>query len=99
MTCKFASGPLAGQTRSYRNAGAAPLAEGAPCTDGAGSIGVAVPDATTPAPGAVAAAPEGRASRCNFTAGPKSGQSGALSKPSAIGSDCTDGQGSRGVAR
>ena len=100
MTCKFASGPLAGQTKSYRSTpGAAPLAEGAPCTDGAGSIGVAVPDATTPNPTSAATVAQTGPRRCSFTTGPRAGQSGDVDRSAAVGAPCSDGKGSSGVAR
>jgi hypothetical protein len=45
-TCKFTVGPRAGSTQYYPpNApGLTPAVVGGPCTDGAGSIGYAIPD-------------------------------------------------------
>ena len=44
-TCQFNNGPRAGQIQSYAGVtGIQPIPIGAPCTDGQGSTGVAVPD-------------------------------------------------------
>lgn len=45
-TCKFTSGPKAGQVQHWPRStpGLRPAKPGLPCTDGAGSSGVAIPD-------------------------------------------------------
>jgi hypothetical protein len=107
MTCRFESGPLAGQMRDFSGVpGAKPFAAGAPCTDGKDSIGVAVDDKTTPAPsanraGAEASAAASASFQCRFTAGPRAGRTAELpnvpTSPRPRGSPCSDGRGSRGM--
>jgi hypothetical protein len=113
LTCRFTSGPRAGQTQDYSGiAGVAPVPVGSPCTDGVSSNGVAI------APGGAGG---GRASTggrsggggnslgsgmtltCRFTSGPRTGQTQDYSgvagvAPVPVGSPCTDGVSSNGVA-
>lgn len=112
MTCRFQSGPLAGQVRDFSGvAGAKPFAAGAPCTDGHDSFGVALDDKTTPAPSAdragadtTARAPADQAPlTCRFTVGPRIGESMDLrllpKSERRAGASCADGKGSRGVVQ
>jgi hypothetical protein len=87
LTCRFNNGPRSGQTFDFSHTpGATPAPIGAPCTDGAGSYGVAV------SPGATGGSSSGRANgggnsttggsglpagmslTCHFNNGPRSGQ-------------------------
>ena len=91
-TCKFKVGPLQGQTHTlpYRSA----TRVGSSCSDGLTSSGVAVrdPDGETSS---------GRASHsCRFTRGPLRGRTQMFpnQSPTKIGSTCSDGLTSSGVA-
>ena len=91
-TCKFNIGPLQGQTHTLPNRSATRV--GSSCSDGLTSSGVAVPD------------PDdeislGRTSHsCRFTRGPLRGRTQTLPNrsPTKIGSTCSDGLTSSGVA-
>jgi hypothetical protein len=105
-TCRFRTGPLAGQTRDFAGVtGFKPFAAGAPCTDGKDSLGVAVDDRAGPSPSAQRAGADAAAStyRCRFTAGPQAGRTAELPMPRdgrpQPGAACTDGAGNHGVAR
>lgn len=108
LTCQFNSGPRAGQVQSHADAsstGAMPI--GAPCTDGQGSIGVAIPDPSVPprvpvAPPSNPAAPP-TSFTCRFNNGPRAGQVQSYAgvtgmQPMPAGARCTDGLGSTGAA-
>ena len=91
-TCKFNVGPLQGQTHTLPNRSATRV--GSSCSDGLTSSGVAVrdPDDETSS---------GRTSRsCRFTRGPLRGRTQTLpnQSPTKIGSTCSDGLTSSGVA-
>jgi hypothetical protein len=91
-TCKFNVGPLQGQTHTLPNRSATRV--GSSCSDGLTSSGVAVPD------------PDGETSlgrtshSCRFTRGPLRGRTQMLpnQSPTKIGSTCSDGLTSSGVA-
>jgi hypothetical protein len=91
-TCKFNVGPLQGQTHTLPNRSATRV--GSSCSDGLTSNGVAVPD------------PDGEISSgrtsysCRFTRGPLRGRTQMLrnQSPTKIGSTCSDGLTSSGVA-
>jgi hypothetical protein len=91
-TCKFHVGPLQGQTHTLPNLSATRV--GSTCSDGLTSSGVAVPD------------PDGETSSgrtshsCRFTRGPLKGQTQTFpnQSPTKIGSTCSDGLTSSGVA-
>lgn len=91
-TCKFNVGPLQGQTHTFPNRSATRV--GSSCSDGLTSSGLAVPD------------PDGDTSlgrtshSCRFTRGPLRGQTHTLphQSPTKIGSTCSDGLTSSGVA-
>jgi hypothetical protein len=92
QTCKFNVGPLQGQTHTlpYRSA----TRVGSSCSDGLTSSGVAVrdPDGETTL---------GRTSHsCRFTRGPLRGRTQMFpnQSPTKIGSTCSDGLTSSGVA-
>ena len=92
QTCKFNLGPLQGQTHTLSNRSATRV--GSSCSDGLTSSGVAVPD------------PDGETSSgrtshsCRFTRGPLRGRTQILpnQSPANIGSTCSDGLTSSGVA-
>jgi hypothetical protein len=91
-TCKFNLGPLQGQTHTLPNRSANRV--GSSCSDGLTSSGVAVldPDGETSV---------GRTSHtCRFTRGPLRGRTQMLpnQSPTRIGSTCSDGLTSSGVA-
>jgi len=91
-TCRFTVGPLQGQTHTLSNRSATRV--GSSCSDGLTSSGVAVPD------------PDGETSQertshtCRFTHGPLRGRTQTLpnQSPTKIGSTCSDGLTSSGVA-
>jgi hypothetical protein len=91
-TCKFNVGPLQGQTHTLPNRSATRV--GSSCSDGLTSNGVAVPD------------PDGETSTgrtshsCRFTRGPLRGRTQMLpnQSPTKIGSTCSDGLTSSGLA-
>ena len=90
-TCKFNRGPLQGQTHTLPNLSATRV--GSSCSDGLTSSGVAVPDPDGDS--------SGRTSHtCRFTRGPLRGRIQMLrnQSPSKIGSTCSDGLNSSGVA-
>ena len=89
-TCRFTRGPLQGQTHTLPNRSA--TAVGSTCSDGLTSSGIAVPD---PSP-----APEQTSHTCKFTRGPLQGQTHTLSNrnTSPVGSSCSDGLTSSGIA-
>ena len=92
LTCKFNVGPLQGQTHTLPNRSATRV--GSSCSDGLTSSGVAVldPDGETSL---------GRTSHsCRFTRGPLRGRTQMLpnQSPTKIGSTCSDGLTSSGVA-
>jgi hypothetical protein len=91
-TCKFNVGPLQGQTHTLPNRDATRV--GSTCSDGLTSTGVTVRD------------PDGETSlartshSCRFTRGPLKGRTQILpnQSPMKIGSTCSDGLTSSGVA-
>jgi hypothetical protein len=89
-TCKFHLGPLQGQTHTLPNRGATRV--GSTCSDGLTSSGVAVPDPETSS--------ERTSHTCRFTRGPLRGQTHTLRNqmPTKVGSTCSDGLTSSGVA-
>jgi hypothetical protein len=89
-TCKFRRGPLQGQTHTFPNREATPV--GSSCSDGLTSSGIAVPDP--------AESSERLSHTCRFVRGPLQGQTQTLPNrsPTAIGSTCSDGLTSTGVA-
>lgn len=91
-TCKFRRGPLQGQTHTLRNREATPV--GSTCSDGLTSSGVAVPDPDTPEKS------EPLSHTCRFTRGPLQGQIQTFPNltPTAVGSTCSDGLTSSGIA-
>ena len=106
--CRFDRGPRAGQLQSYAGVtGMQPVFVGSACTDGQGSSGVAVPVAPVqatalPPPTPLAPVPA-LSSTCQFDAGPRAGQFQSYAgvtgiRPTRVGRQCTDGQGSTGVA-
>ena len=91
-TCKFNVGPLQGQTHTLPNRSATRV--GSTCSDGLTSSGVAVPDPDV-------RTSSGRTSHsCRFTRGPLRGRTQMLpnQSPTKIGSTCSDGLTSSGVA-
>jgi len=91
-TCKFNVGPLQGQTHTLPNRSATRV--GSTCSDGLTSSGVAVPDPDSKTS-------SGRSSHsCRFTRGPLRGRTQMLrnQSPTKIGSTCSDGLTSSGVA-
>jgi hypothetical protein len=105
-TCRFATGPLAGQTRDFAGVtGFKPFAKGAPCTDGKDSVGVAVQDRAGSSPSADRSGADAAATtyHCRFSVGPKSGQTAELPAPLDSnlkpGAACSDGKGNRGTVR
>jgi len=91
-TCRFTRGPLQGQTHTLPNRSATRV--GSTCSDGLTSIGVTVPDPD-------GKTSSGRTSRsCRFTRGPLRGQTQTFpnQSPTKIGSTCSDGLTSSGVA-
>ena len=95
-TCKFTTGPRAGQTQDY--APMAPISVGVPCHDGQGSTGVVVAAGAGSQPQGGAAGP--LSNTCKFTTGPRAGQIQSYPNvsPIPVGSPCHDGQGSTGFA-
>jgi hypothetical protein len=92
-TCKFTRGPLQGQTHTLPNHDA--WLVGSTCTDGLTSSGLAVAD-----PQDSAASSERMSHTCKFNRGPLQGQTQTLPNHDAtsVGSTCTDGLTSYGVA-
>jgi hypothetical protein len=93
-TCNFTRGPLQGQTQTLPNRN--PTKVGSTCSDGLTSSGVTVPD-----PSSDGATPSDRMSHtCKFTRGPLQGQTQTLPNrnPAKVGSSCSDGLTSSGVA-
>jgi hypothetical protein len=91
-TCKFNVGPLQGQTHTLPNRSATRV--GSSCSDGLTSTGVAVPDPDCETS-------SGRTSHsCRFTRGPLRGRTQMLpnQSPTKIGSTCSDGLTSSGMA-
>lgn len=91
-TCKFNVGPLQGQTHTLPNRDATRV--GSTCSDGLTSSGVAVRDPDSEMS-------LGRTSHsCRFTRGPLKGRTQMLpnQSPMKIGSTCSDGLTSSGVA-
>src|SRR5271169_2777263 len=81
QTCQFTQGPKAGQTINFAGQpGVTPAPVGGPCTDGMGSYGVAVADASGssgnyPSPaGGQSSGSSGMSTTCHFDQGPKAGQ-------------------------
>jgi hypothetical protein len=91
-TCKFNVGPLQGQTHTLPNRSATRV--GSSCSDGLTSSGVAVPDPLGET------SSERTSHSCRFTRGPLRGQTQTFpnQSPTKIGSTCTDGLTSSGVA-
>jgi hypothetical protein len=111
LTCKYTTGPKAGQTQNFSGVqGAIPAPVGGPCGDGQGSIGTAVADGTRGAtPGGPQAGtgrnslPPGMSLTCKYTTGPKAGQTQDFAgvqgaTPAPVGGLCGDGVGSSGYA-
>lgn len=92
-TCKFTRGPLQGQTHTLPNRDA--WLVGSTCTDGLTSSGLAVPD-----PSDSAASSDRMSHTCKFNRGPLQGQTQTLPTrdATAVGSTCSDGLTSYGVA-
>jgi len=101
FTCRFDSGPRAGQTQNYAGVtGIRSFPVGAPCTDGQGSTGIAISEPPVPPP--LPPAPP-TSFTCQFNNGPRAGQVQSYAgvtgiQPMLVGTQCTDGQGSTGVA-
>ncbi len=91
-TCKFRRGPLQGQTHTFPNLNATVV--GSSCSDGLTSTGIAVPDPDTPETA------QPMSHTCKFNVGPLQGQTHTLLDRSAtrVGSSCSDGLTSSGVA-
>jgi hypothetical protein len=91
-TCKFRRGPLQGQTHTLPNGIA--TAVGSTCSDGLTSTGVTVPDPNTPETA------QPMSHTCKFNVGPLQGQTHTLPNRVAtrVGSSCSDGLTSSGVA-
>lgn len=89
-TCKFTRGPLQGQTHTLPNRSSTDI--GSTCTDGLTSSGITVPD------GSADVAQSSHT--CKFNRGPLQGQTHTLSSRDAVavGSSCSDGLTSTGVA-
>ncbi len=108
LTCRFSQGPRSGQTQSYAGvAGVTSVPVGSPCTDGQGSFGTAIADGSAPNPqdpnGSQTAGTGGMSLTCQFNSGSRAGQTQNFSgvpgaRPAPVGSPCTDGQGSYGIA-
>src|SRR5438105_7716399 len=102
--CKFTSGPRAGQVQDYSPM--APIRVGSPCQDGVSSNGIVVGRSAggpTPPGTPSSSLPNGTTLTCKFTNGPRAGQVQDYSRvpnavPAQIGSACTDGMSSTGVA-
>jgi hypothetical protein len=102
--CKFTSGPRAGQVHDY--APMAPIPVGSPCQDGVQSTGVVIAhdaDSGGSNSGHSHASSNGMTLTCKFTQGPLAGQTRDYSgvpgaRPAPIGSPCTDGRTSNGIA-
>jgi hypothetical protein len=95
LGCQFTSGPRSGQFEIYMGIpDPNPALVGSSCTDGQGSTGVTQMD--SPSPGMPLTW------TCRFNNGPRSGTSIDFKpsgvRPFALGSSCTDSQGSYGVA-
>jgi hypothetical protein len=107
LTCRFNSGPRAGQTQDVRGAQDVDRA-GSTCSDGASSIGILIPSSTdsrNAAADAGGAAAPGAAltSICQFSTGPRAGEivdfaKAAEMRPMPVGSTCSDGASSSGTA-
>jgi hypothetical protein len=93
-TCKFNRGPLQGQTQTLPNRDATPV--GSTCSDGLTSTGIAVSD---PSPDS-AKFSERMSHTCKFNRGPLQGQIQTLPNrnPTKVGSSCSDGLTSTGIA-
>jgi len=91
-TCRFNVGPLQGQTHTLPNRSATRV--GSSCSDGLTSSGVAVPDPDGETPS------ERTSHSCRFTRGPLRGRTQTFPNqtPTKIGSTCSDGLTSSGVA-
>jgi hypothetical protein len=91
-TCKFTRGPLQGQTHTLPNREATPV--GSTCSDGLTSSGIAVPAPET------GERSERLSHTCKFLRGPLQGQTQTLPyrNATAVGSTCSDGLTSTGVA-
>lgn len=91
-TCKFRRGPLQGQTHTLPNREATPV--GSTCSDGLTSSGITVPDPDVPETS------ERLSHTCRFRRGPLQGQTQTLPNrsPTAVGSTCSDGLTSSGIA-
>lgn len=98
--CYFQTGPRSGQRVDYAGTpGVIGVDVGTPCTDRAGSFGVAVAStqqAIAPAPPAGAGA---MSAKCRFTSGTRAGQTQDYSPrpPIPVGTPCNDGAGSFGI--
>ena len=95
-TCKFLSGPRAGQIQAYPEA--TPIPVGSPCQDGIASQGIAIANDDTlniRSP----SSPSNLSTICQFTVGPRAGvvQDYAPMNPVPVGSSCQDGIGSEGI--
>ncbi len=100
--CHFTVGPRAGSTFDFASFGARPIPVGSACTDGNLSSGVAVPAVSppTPVPGFQPGA--NMTTVCQFNSGPRAGTAFDFApfgvQPIPVGSPCTDGQLSNGIA-
>ena len=99
LTCKYTSGPKAGQKQSFAGvAGVTPVPVGSPCWDGGQNRGVAVPDS-----GGAQAPTSGLSLTCKYNTGPKAGQTQSFQgvpgvQAIPVGAPCTDGVANFGVA-
>lgn len=108
FTCGFTSGPRTGQTQSYAGvAGIEAAPVGTHCADGQGSIGRVIPEVATQPPAPAPPPPPPTLAPttfiCRFDNGPRAGQVQSYAgvtgmRGIAVGAQCTDGQGSTGVA-
>lgn len=109
FTCRFSSGPRAGQIKDFtRVPSAIPMQVGSSCTDGGSSSGIAIAQLTTAPKTRVnvsdaAARPAQLTLMCRFSSGPRAGQTQALAEvpgatPLYVGGVCSDGASSTGTA-
>ncbi|HLZ02761.1 MAG TPA: hypothetical protein VKR55_11495 [Bradyrhizobium sp.] len=100
--CHFTVGPRAGTTFDFARFGAPPIPVGSPCTDGQFSSGVAVSAPTIPAPVPGFQASSNVTTVCQFNSGPRAGTTFDFAPfgvhPIPVGSPCTDGAMSNGIA-
>jgi hypothetical protein len=110
MLCQFTVGPRAGHTIDFTGVqGAQPGIVGSQCSDGLSSTGIVVSSGNgtaSPAlspPQTVPPMQGGMSTTCQFTSGPRAGQTVSFAgipgvTPSPVGGPCSDGMSSMGVA-